>query len=159
RLPSRGHPRLRWRLSLLMFLQYTAPGAVLPLFSLRMQELGFAPLPLAWACASQSLAALIGPLVVGQLADRWLPTARCLATCATCSGVLLWILAGLTSPWAVFLVSLAFWLTMIPTLTLGITLTFAHLPDAARDFGRVRLWGTVGWVLPGWLLGYWFANP
>jgi predicted MFS family arabinose efflux permease len=133
---------------------------MLPLFSLRLQEeLGFAPVPLAWACATQSVAALVGPLIAGQVADRWFPAERCLAVCAFSAGVFLWVLAELTTPVPVFAVSLAFWLVMIPVLTLGLTLTFTHVPDPGRDFGPVRLWGTVGWVLPGWLLGYWFANP
>src|SRR5206468_3592159 len=36
-------PALNTRLSLLMFLLYTAPGAVVPIFSLRLKELGFSP--------------------------------------------------------------------------------------------------------------------
>jgi hypothetical protein len=114
---------------------------------------------LAWACATQSLAALVGPLVAGQVADRWFPAERCLAVTALAGGGLLWVLAELTTPPAVFAASLAFWLLMVPTLTLGTTLTFAHLSEPARDFGGVRLWGTVGWVVPCWLLGYWFSDP
>jgi MFS family permease len=144
---------VRGRLSLLMFLQYAPQGAVVPLFSLRLQELGFSPLEIGWASATQALAALIAPLVAGQVADRWWPAERCLAACALTAGGLLWILAGLTRPPDVFAVSLAFWLVMGPASTLGTALSFTHLPQPERDFGRVRLWGTIGWVVAGWLLG------
>jgi hypothetical protein len=62
----------------------------------------------------------------------------------------------LTAPVAVFAIALAFWLVMVPCLTLGVALCFSHLPDPVRDFGPVRFWGTVGWASPGWLLlAYW----
>ena len=47
---------MRGRLAILMFLQYAAPGAMLPLFSLRLQELQFTPVEIGWACATQALA-------------------------------------------------------------------------------------------------------
>jgi MFS family permease len=142
-----------------MFLQYAVPGALVPLFSLRLQELGFTPLEIGWACATQALAALVSPLVAGQVADRWFPAERCLAACAFASATTLWVLAELTSPSTVFGTSLVFWLLMGPVLTLGISVSFAHLERPERDFGPVRMWGTVGWMVPGWLLGYWFSNP
>src|ERR1700719_2036934 len=124
-----------------MFLQYAPHGAFVPLFSLRLQELGFSPVEIGWACATQALAALIAPLVAGQVADRWFPAQRCLAVCAVLAGMILWLLTALTSWPAVFAASLAFWLVMGPANTLGTALSFAHLADPARDFGGVRLWG------------------
>jgi MFS family permease len=155
-LPREG---LRWRLSVLMFLLYGVPGAWCPLFSLRLEELGFTPLETGWAFTTQALASLVAPLAAGQVADRWWPAERCLSFCALAAGALLWLLAELTSPAAVFATALAFWLAMVPVLTLGVSLSFSHLPSPERDFGGVRVWGTVGWVVPGWLLGYWFTEP
>jgi MFS family permease len=150
---------LRWRLSVLMFLQYAAPGAVLPLFTSWLKQLEITPLQMGWICATQALAALVAPLIVGQAADRWYPAERCLAVCAALAGVLLWVLAALKHPIAIFGTCLAFWLLMVPALTLGTTLAFAHLPQPERDFGRIRMWGTVGWVLGNFALGYWFSDP
>ena len=45
---------------MLMFLQYAPAGALVPLFSLRLQELGFRPAQIGWACATQALAILVG---------------------------------------------------------------------------------------------------
>ena len=138
------------RLSSLMFLVYAAPGAVLPMYSRRLEQLHFSPDQTAACCATQALATVLGPLIAGHVADRWVAAERCLAVCAVLAGVTLWILAGLTTPIAVFLVCLLFWLTMVPALTLGTALSFTHLPTPERDFGPVRMWGTVGWVAPGW---------
>ncbi len=153
-----GWRSLRWRLSLLMFLYYAIQGAFVPLFSLRLQELGLTPLEMGWACATQALAALVAPLVAGQIADRWLPAERCLAICAVLSGTLLWVLADLESPSAIFTGSLALWLVLGPASTLSTALSFAHLPEQGRHFGQIRLWGTIGWATSGWLVGFWPAS-
>jgi MFS family permease len=151
-------PSLPTRLSLLLFLLYSAQGAVVPLFSLRMKELGFAPLIIGLCCSTQAIGSLLAPLIAGQMADRWLAAERCLTICSFLSAGLLWLLSGLTGATEVFCVSLMFWLVQAPATTLSTATCFAHLRDPRREFGRVRMWGTVGWVVPGWLLGFWFAR-
>jgi predicted MFS family arabinose efflux permease len=147
------------RLAILMFLQYAVPGAFVPLFTVWLTSLGFSPMAMAWASATSALAALTAPLLAGQVADRWVPAERCIAGCAALTGVLLWILATLNDPLAVFCLSLAAWFFLIPVLTLGVSLSFRQLAHPERDFGRVRLWGTAGWMMPGLVLGYWFSDP
>jgi MFS family permease len=147
---------LRWRLSLLMYLQYAPAGAVIPFLSLRARELHFTPLELAYATGTQALAAMAGPLV-GQIADRWLAAERCLAVMAFVAGGTLWILADIADPDTFILVYLLFWLMMQPAITLGTSVCFSHIHVPERDFGLVRMWGTVGWVVSGLLLGLWFG--
>lgn len=152
----------RWlivRLAVLQFLLYAVPGAVIPILSVRLRAIGFTPLEIGWASATQASAALLVPLIAGQVADRWFSAERCLALYASVAGLLLWCLAGTTAPLAFILVIQSFWLVMGPAMTLTTSLCFAHLPDAERDFGKVRLWGTVGWMVTNWLLGYWLSDP
>jgi MFS family permease len=151
---------MHFRLSLLMFLQYAVPGAWVPVLSVRLQEeLGFTPLAVGLVSACSAVAALVAPLVAGQAADRWVPTERVIGGCGLAAGLLLWLLAELDQALSVFFCCLAFWLVMTPALTLGVSLCFAHLPAPERHYGRVRLWGTVGWVFPNLLLGWWLMNP
>jgi MFS family permease len=151
-------PSVRFRLSVLMFLLYSAPGAIVPLFTMRLRELGFSPTAAGWCCATQALGALLAPLLAGQIADRWIPAERCLTVCAVISAVLLALLSTLTTPLAVFAASLVFWLVMAPALTLSTAVSFSHLTQPGREFGKVRMWGTLGWVAPNWLLGFWFTD-
>jgi MFS family permease len=142
-----------------MFLQYAAPGAVLPLYSLRLAQLGFSEMEVACCCATQAVATVAVSLLAGHAADRWFSAERCLAVCSLLAGLDLWLLATLTSPWAVFLATLVFWLLTGPILMLGTTICFSHLPRPDQQFGQVRMWGTVGWMTAAWLLSYWFENP
>jgi MFS family permease len=150
-----GFRLLRARLSLLMFLQYAAAGAIIPLYTLRLQELVFSPRAMAWVCATQAMAGLITPLA-GQIADRWLPAERCLAVLSFLAGILMWMLATLTTPATVFAVSLATWMLYIPCVTWGTSICFTHLRHPDREFGPVRLWGTVGWIAPSLTLSVLF---
>jgi predicted MFS family arabinose efflux permease len=152
------HRAVRVRLSVLMFLLYVIPGAIVPLFTLRLQELGFSPIVMGLCCATQALGTMLAPLLAGQVADRWIAPERCLAACAVTEAVLLWLLGSLTEPVQVFVITLIFWLVMAPSLTLSTSICFASLGEQGKNYGQVRLWGTVGWVVPCWLLGIWLSD-
>jgi len=142
---------------LLFFLAYAPLGAVVPLFTLHLTELGFTPTEIGWICATQAIGALIAPLLVGQIADRWIAADRCLAWCALLTAGLLWLLAEQVGVWPVFVVCLVFWITVTPLMTLANAIGFTHLPQG--HFGWVRLGGTFGWMVQCWLVGYWFQHP
>src|SRR5260370_3859554 len=146
---------LRTRLAVLLFLVYTFPGALLQLYSIHLERLGFDSLTIGVCCATQAVGGVLVALIAGQAADRWFAAERCLAVCSLLAGVALLALTALTGFAGVFLVTLAFWLSTSPTMLLGTSICFRHLARPDRDFGTVRLWGTVGWVVPAWLLLAW----
>lgn len=142
-----------------MVLLYTLPGAVQPIFPLWLKELNFSSVAIGWICGTQALAALVAPLIAGQVADRWLSLDRLLSGCAVYCAVILWIMADIRTPPAMFVCYFAFWLGVWPLLILSATLSLGHLTDPERQYGKVRLWGTVGWVSVGWVVGHWLSNP
>lgn len=154
-----SEPRfLAARLSLLIFAAFTVMGAWVPNFSLHLENLGFSADETAWASSTNALGAMIAPLIWGQIADRWLATERCISLCALVTGVLLWWLALLTEPAAVIAVSLVLWFFLIPVLSLTGAFIFRQLEHPDRQYGKIRLWGTVGWMAVSWCLTLWFAR-
>jgi MFS family permease len=150
---------VRFRLALLMFLEYAPLGATIPLFSLHLKEIGFSPQQIGWCWATQAMGAIVGPPLLGQFADRWFPAQRCLAVSCILAGLLYWLLADLTSIWFVFPTALALWLLAFPTTPLVTSLCFANLRASHKEFGTIRVWGTLSWGLTCILLGIWLRQP
>jgi MFS family permease len=156
-LETAATPRfLGLRLSALMFIAFAIMGAWLPVFSRHLQSLRFAPDAMAWASASNAIGAMIAPLIWGQIADRWLSPPRCISLCALATGVLLLVLAGLTDAASVIAASIAVWFFLIPVLGLTGAYIFRQLEHPEREYGHIRLWGTIGWAAANWCLTLWF---
>jgi nucleoside transporter len=144
------------RLSLLMFLNFTVLGAWVPVLSPFLKQLGCTPQESAWIFATSALGAVFAPVLWGQIADRWLAAEKCVSFCCLVSAASLWFVAGSTRPMAVFWGCLAFWMFMIPATSMSASLTFRHLQNPDKEYGRVRVWGTIGWICIGWGLHEWF---
>jgi nucleoside transporter len=149
-------PALNAKLSLMMFLQYAIWGAWLPLlWPFLSGHRGFEAGEIGDMFAVGAVGALVAPFVAGQIADRWFATEKYLAISHVLGGVLVWNLATLEGYWPFLAFSLVYSLIYSPTLPLTNSLAFHHLPDRDRDFGKVRLWGTVGWIAVGIAIGQW----
>lgn len=152
-------PELRIRLSLMMFLQYAIWGAWLPfLWSFLSDHRGMDGEQIGSMFAAGAVGAILGPFIAGQVADRWFATEKFLALSHLAGAALIWQLADIED-FRVFLVfSLLYGCLYSPTMALTNSLAFHHLPDRVRDFGRVRLWGTFGWIAVGIGMGHWLAT-
>jgi MFS family permease len=136
----------------MMALIYAVQGAWWPLLAVHLQDLGISGRGRGAIFATLALAAFATPLGAGQLADRLLPTQRLLALIYAVGSVGLAVFAvGPSTRFApLFGLFLAYWLITAPSYSLANSLAFRNLPRPAEQFGRVRLWGTVGWMVVGW---------
>jgi MFS family permease len=138
----------------MMALLYTVQGSWWPLLTVHLQDLGVSPRAVGWIFATLALACIAAPVGIGHLADRLLPTQLLLALIyAVGAGFLAFLATGPTTrPELLFGLFLTYWLITGPSSSLANSLAFRNLPDPSRQFGRVRLWGTVGWMSVGWLV-------
>lgn len=147
------------RLSLMMFLQYAIWGAWLPLLYLflsRHREFGAAEIGYLFMIGG--VGAVFAPFIAGQIADRYFNTEKYLAISHIIGGLLVWQLAWIESYWMFFVFSLLYSLIYSPTLALTNSISFHHLPDRDKQFGKVRLWGTLGWIAVGIGIGQWLLH-
>ncbi len=147
---------LNLRLSLMMFLQYAIWGAWLPiLYPFLLGHRSFELEQVGYILGAGALGAIVGPFIAGHIADRHFSTERFLGFSHIVGAVLVWRLAD-TADYQTFLIlSVVYGMVYAPTLALTNSLAFHHLPDRDRDFGRVRLWGTIGWIAAGICVGHW----
>lgn len=143
-------PYVRIRLSIMMFLQYAIWGAWLPiLYPFLMGHRGFTLDQTGLCLMAGAVGALAGPFIAGQLADRSFATEKLLAISHFIGAILVYFLAG-ADKFEIFLaLSFIYGLVYAPTMALTNSISFANLPDRDRDFGPVRLWGTIGWIAAG----------
>ncbi len=146
--------RMRLRLSVMMVLVWSVQGAFWPVLSIHLVDLGISERGRGWIFATMAIASFAMPLGAGQLVDRLMPTQRFLSWSFALGSIVLMIIAsGLTSSaLGLFSLFLVFWLILAPSYSLSNSLAFRNLLWPDRDFPRVRLWGTVGWVVVGWLV-------
>lgn len=141
----------RWRLSVMMFLEYVIWGSWLPLLALYLSTfLHFSGTQIGGIFATQAIASVTAVFISGQIADRYFSTEKFLALSHLIGGAAMLALAFQKSFWPFFLVMLVHMLVYIPTLSLSNSICFHHLKDAKKDFGMVRLWGTIGWIAASW---------
>ncbi len=139
------------RLSMMMFLEYVIWGSWLPLLALYLGDvLGFSGSQIGWIFATPAIACVVALFVGGQLADRVMSTEKLLAVLHVVGGIAMLALAFQTTFWAFLVIMLAYQLAYIPTMSLTNAIAFHHVQDARKDFGRIRLWGTIGWIAASW---------
>ena len=152
------------RLSFMMFLQYAIWGAWLPfLYVFLSSHLEFTGVEIGWMFTAGGVGAILGPFIAGQVADRWFNTEKYLGLSHIAGAILVWIMSMVqntpvedgvgTGFWLFLGLSIVYSLIYSPTIALTNSLAFHHMPDRDRDFGRVRLWGTLGWIAVGIFVG------
>lgn len=138
------------RLFLMMVLQVAVWGAWQPKLFPYMALLGFSPAQQGLVGMSWGIAAIVGIFFSNQFADRSFAAERFLAASHAIGGVCLLGTAFSTSFMPFFLFYLAFSLVYVPTLSVSNSLAFANLSNPARQYGSVRMGGTIGWVMASW---------
>ncbi|HEY8572295.1 MFS transporter [Phenylobacterium sp.] len=138
------------RLFLMMVLQLAVWGAWAPKLFPYMGMLGFAPWQQSLVGSAWGIAAVLGIFFSNQFADRNFAAERFLAGSHLLGGLALLACAFLTSFWPFFAAYLVFSLLYVPTLSVSNAIAFANLRDPAKDFGAIRMGGTVGWILVSW---------
>jgi nucleoside transporter len=138
------------RLFLMMVLQIAVWGAWAPKLFPYMGMLEFAPWQQSLVGSSWGLAALLGIFFSNQFADRNFAAERFMALSHLLSGLALLFTAFQTEFWPFFAGYLVYSLLYVPTLSVSNSIAFANLKDPAKDFGAVRMGGTIGWMLVSW---------
>jgi nucleoside transporter len=149
---------IRVRLGFMMFLQfYIWGGWFVTLGSYLAANLHASGAQSALAYSTQSWGAIIAPIFAGLIADRYLNAERLLGIVHLLGGVLLYRLAGAKEFGSFYPFLLGYMILYMPTLALVNAVAFRQLADPSRSFSRIRVWGTVGWIVAGLVISFVFG--
>src|SRR2546428_8629228 len=144
---------VRLKLSAMMFLQYFVWGAWYVTMGTWLGEtLRFSGEQIGLAAGTTALAAMISPFFVGMIADRFLATERILAALHIAGGVVLFFASTQTTFGPFYAILLIYTLCFMPTLALSNSLSFRQMDDPGREFPRIRVLGTIGWIVAGLII-------
>ncbi len=150
---------VRIRLSVMMFLQYAIWGAWAPflwpfLTAKAPDGLGMSDPQAAFIFGLLWLACILAPFTGGQIADRWVPTQKFLGAVHLLGGIVMVVVARAQGFGTVAGLFAFYSLLYAPTLALTNSLGFHHIGDE-KQFGKIRVWGTIGWICAAFMLSAW----
>lgn len=142
------------KLSVMMFVEWFIWGAwFVPLWQY-LNKLGFSPSEIAWSYSSTAIAAILSPVLVGVIADRYFAAQKVLGWLHLVGGALMLLLAWQTQFSTFFPLLVVYALTYMPTVALTNSIAFANIRDTEKDFPRIRVLGTLGWIASGLVVGF-----
>jgi predicted MFS family arabinose efflux permease len=140
----------RFKLFVMMLLEYFIWGAWLPLIFGYLPSLGFTPVEQSLILNAFPVAAIVGMFFSNQFCDRNFAAEKFLAFSHCIGGLAMLGLAFTKMFWPFFGLMLLHCLLFVPTMSIVNSIAFAHMKDARKEFGLVRIGGTLGWILAAW---------
>ncbi|MCG7897077.1 MAG: MFS transporter [Candidatus Thiodiazotropha weberae] len=143
-----------WRLSGFYFFYFASLGAMLPFWGLYLQDRGYSPAEIGELMAVIMVTKLIAPNIWGWIADhtgRRMPIVRLASLFSVICFIGVFFVEGY---WALALVMMLFsffWNASLPQFE---AVTMSYLHERIQHYSRIRLWGSVGFILAVLALGF-----
>jgi nucleoside transporter len=147
------------RLSVMMFLEFFIWGAWQVTAAKYLGLIGFTGDQIGTVYAVGPIAGILSPFFVGVIADRFVATEKMLGLLHLAGAALMYaatrmMVSNAPAPGMITLMIFLYALTYFPTIALANTLAMHTMTDAAKEFPRVRVFGTLGWIAAGLTLAY-----
>ncbi len=147
--------KIRSQLSLMMFIEYFIWGSwYVTMGTYLTQTLKFDGVQVGIAYGALSIAAIISPFLVGMVADRFFAAERALGVLHIVGGVLMYLISNVSAFDSFYPLLFAYTLCYMPTLALTNAVCFHQMNNPSQEFPNVRVFGTVGWIVAGLVLGF-----
>jgi MFS transporter, PPP family, 3-phenylpropionic acid transporter len=144
---------LHARLGGYYFFYYATVGAFMPYWSPYLEARGFSGTQIGIAYALAGLSRTIMPFLWGWLGDRSGRRMQLVRQTSVASLLLFLLIPFVDGIWPITLAMLAYNLFWQALLSQFEAVSLAHLQNTGGDYSRVRLWGSVGFVVAVLSLG------
>lgn len=138
-----------------MFLQYFVWGAwYVTMGTYLFKTLSADAIQIGSSYANLSIAAIISPFFVGLIADRFFSAQKVLGILHLLGAATLYYTSTVLEFNNFWWLILLYTLLYMPTISLSNSVSFAQMKDAGKQFPGVRVFGTLGWIVAGLIIGF-----
>ena len=148
---------IQFQLSFMMFLEFFIWGAwFVTLGTFMGNNLSATGAETGMAYSTQSWGAIIAPFIIGLIADRFFNAEKILGVLHIIGAILMYMMFQANDFTTFYPYVLGYMIAYMPTLALVNSVAFKQMKDPAKEFSFIRVWGTIGWILAGLLISYYF---
>ena len=149
--------KTRVQLSFMMFLEFFIWGGwFVTLGSFLGNNLSASGGETAMAFSTQSWGAIIAPFIIGLIADRYFNAEKILGVLHLIGAFLMYQMSQTTEFSVFYPYVLGYMIAYMPTLALVNSVSFNQMSDPAKQFPLIRVFGTAGWIIAGWIISFGF---
>src|SRR5215217_7439422 len=143
----------RVQLSAMMFLNFFIWGAWYVTMGTYLDKVLHASgVQIGAAYSAMAIATIISPFFVGMIADRFFAAQKLMGVLHFIGALLLYYITTVTDPSSFYWILLRYSLMYAPTLALANSVAFRQMRDTSKEFAGIRVLGTVGWIVTGWMI-------
>ena len=149
---------IKFQLSLMMFLQFFIWGSwFVTLGTFLSKNLDATGIQSSIAFSTQSWGAIIAPVFIGLIADKYFNAEKILGILHLIGGYLMIQLHQSTSFDLFYPLVFFYMLLYMPTLALVNSISFNQMRNPSKEFSSIRVFGTLGWIFSGIMISYFFG--
>ena len=146
---------IKSKLSIMMFLEFFIWGCwFVTMGTFLSQAFSSSGSQISLAYSTQSWGAIISPFIIGLIADRYFDAEKVLAIIHIIGGGLLFMCSIALGFEKFYPYILIYMILYMPTLALVNSIAFRQMKDPSKQFPKVRVWGTIGWIVAGLVISY-----
>ncbi len=146
------------QLSIMMFLQYyiwsawyVTMGSYIDVNFFKEENLDVAK---GAAYGAGAIATIISPFFVGMIADRYFSAQKIMGVLHLIGAAFLFYTTQTTDSNSFYWTILIYSLLYMPTIALSNSIAFGQMTDPGKQFPWIRVFGTLGWIVAGLIIGY-----
>ncbi len=142
------------KLSVMMLLQYFVWGSWYVTMATYMATfLDSSGVQIGSAYSALAIATMISPFFIGMVADRFFAAQRIMGVFHITGAFLLFFATQISNNTSFYWIILLYSLLYMPTIALSNSIAFSQMTDPGKQFPWIRVFGTIGWIAAGLMIG------
>jgi nucleoside transporter len=147
-------PNTKVQLSVMMFLNFFIWGIWFVTMNSYLSSIGATGTEIGIAYGTQAWGAIIAPFVIGLIADRYFAAQKILGVLHIAGGIIMYFMFQQADFSGFYALLLPYMILYMPTLGLINAITFKQLTNPEKEFSFFRVFGTIGWIVAGLIVGW-----